>query len=280
MSGTLWVVATPIGNLEDITQRAVRVLSSVHRILCEDTRRTRSLMEALQIPMPPGGLVRCDAHAERERLEEILGWLGADESLALVSDAGTPGVNDPGEKLVAEAAAAGHRVIPVPGPSALIAAISASGLGGGGFHFGGFLPKGTEASRTLVAALDQGVHAFFVPSRDLHEVMDTLALLPAIGQVVVGREITKLHETFYRGAASDLRERFAGDPESQLGEAVVIFEVLPAPTEDAVVEDLLRAQIALGKSPKAAVEAVAGALGLPKRRVYQLMLVLRPAREG
>lgn len=280
MSGTLWVIATPIGNLEDITRRAVRVLGSVHRILCEDTRRTRSLLEALQIPVPAGGLVRCDAHAERERLEEILGWLGADESLALVSDAGTPGVNDPGEKLVAEAAAAGHRVIPVPGPSALIAAISASGLGGGGFHFGGFLPKGTEAARTLVAALGQGVHAYFVPARDLHEVMDTLALLPAIGQVVVGREITKLHETFYRGAALDLRERFGNDPESLLGEAVVIFEVLPAPTEDLVIEDLLRAQIAQGKSPKAAVEAVAGALGLPKRRVYQLMLVLRPSREG
>jgi len=237
-------------------------------------------LEALQIPLPPGGLVRCDAHAERERIEEILGWLGADETLALVSDAGTPGVNDPGEKLVAEAAAAGHRVIPVPGASALITAISASGLGGGGFHFGGFLPKGNEAARTLVAALGQGVHAFFVPARDLHEVMDTLALLPAIGQVVVGRELTKLHETFYRGAALDLRERFATDPEALLGEAVVIFEVLPAPTDDAVVEDLLRAQLTQGKSPKAAVEAVAGALGLPKRRVYQLMLVLRPTREG
>jgi len=280
MSGTLWVVATPIGNLEDITQRAVRVLGSVHRILCEDTRRTRSLLEALSIPVPPGGLIRCDAHAERDRLDEFLAWLGADEALALVSDAGTPGVNDPGEKLVAEAAAAGHRVIPVPGPSALIAAISASGLGGGGFHFGGFLPKGGEASRTLVAALGQGTHAFFAPARDLHEVMDTLALLPAVGDVVVGREITKLYETFYRGTALSLRERFGSDPESLLGEAVVVFEVLPAPTDDGVIEDLLRAQITQGKSPKAAVEAVAGALGLPKRRVYQLMLVLRPQREG
>ncbi len=274
MSGTLWVVATPIGNLEDMTQRAVRVLGSVDRILCEDTRRTRSLLEALSIPVPQGGLVRCDAHAERERLEEILGWLGGGETLALVSDAGTPGINDPGEKLVTEAAAAGHRVIPVPGPSALIAAMSVSGLGAGGFRFGGFLPKGTEAARKLAAALGVGTHAYFVPARDLHEVMDVLALLPAIGDVVVGREITKLHETFYRGSALELRERFTNDAEALLGEAVVIFEVLPAPTEDSVIEELLRAQITQGKSPKAAVEAVAGALGVPKRRVYQLMLGL------
>ena len=278
MTGTLWVVATPIGNLEDITMRAVRVLGAASKILCEDTRRTRSLLEALQIPMPVGGLVRCDAHAERERLEEILGWLAAGESLALVSDAGTPGLNDPGERLVREAAAQGHRVVPVPGPSALVAALSASGLGGGGFSFGGFLPKGAEAARTLVGALGQGVHAFFAPARDLDEVMDTLALLPSIGHVVVGRELTKLHETFYRGTAQDLRERFTSDAESRLGEAVVIFEVLPPATEDAVIEQLLRAQLDQGKSPKASVEAVAGALGLPRRRVYQLMLGIDRAR--
>lgn len=278
MSGTLWVVATPIGNLEDITLRAVRVLGQAHRILCEDTRRTRALLEALSIAVPAGGLVRCDAHAERERLEEILGWLDSGETLALVSDAGTPGLNDPGERLVREAAAAGHRVSPVPGPSALIAALSASGLGSSGFHFGGFLPKSNEAARTLIAALSQGVHAFFVPARDLHEVMDTLALLPSIGEVVVARELTKLHETFYRGDALTLRDRFGSDQEALLGEAVVIFEVLPSPTEDTVVEELLRAQLNQGRSPKAAVEAVAGALGLPKRRVYQLMLTIDRAR--
>lgn len=275
-SGTLWVVATPIGNLEDITHRATRVLMQANRILCEDTRRTRALLEALHIPVPAGGLVRCDAHAERDKVDEILAWLAAGESLALVSDAGTPGVNDPGARIVAEAAAAGHRVSPVPGPSALVAAISASGLGGSGFQFGGFLPKGAEAARTRVAALGQGVHAFFVPARDLHDVMDTLALLPAVGEVVVARELTKLHETFYRGAALDLRERFASDEEAKLGEAVVVFEVLPAPTEDHVIEALLRAQRDQGKTPKAAVEAVAGALGLPKRRVYQLMLRIEP----
>jgi 16S rRNA (cytidine1402-2'-O)-methyltransferase len=274
VTGTLWVVATPIGNLEDITHRAVRVLGSVGRILCEDTRRTRALLEALQIAVPAGGLVRCDAHAERERQDEILAWLAAGESLALVSDAGTPGLSDPGQRLVREAAAAGHRVIPVPGPSALVAALSASGLGGSGFSFGGFLPKGRDAARSLVAALTEGVHAFFAPARDLAEVMDTLALLPAIGHVVVARELTKLHETFYRGTAQELRERFLAEAEALLGEAVVLFEVLPRETEDAVVTGLLRAQLDQGKSSKAAVEAVAGALGLPRRRVYQLMLAM------
>lgn len=275
MSGTLWVVATPIGNLEDITHRAVRVLGIVSRVLCEDTRRTRSLFEALSIPVPAHGLVRCDAHAERDKLEEILGWLEAGESLALVSDAGTPGVNDPGERLVRAAVEAGHRVIPVPGASALTTAISASGLGGGGFSFGGFLPRGEQATRTLLAGLTPGTHAYFAPARDLVSVLEAMALLPSIGRVVVARELTKLHETFYRGAASDLVTRLSGDPEAALGEAVVIFEVRSAELGDDIVEGLLREQLAAGKSSKDAVTAVAGALGLPRRRVYQVMLALR-----
>lgn len=275
MSGTLWVVATPIGNLEDITHRAVRVLGTVSRVLCEDTRRTRSLFEALSIPVPAHGLVRCDAHAERDKLDEILGWLDAGESLALVSDAGTPGVNDPGERLVRAAVEAGHRVIPVPGASALTTAISASGLGGGGFSFGGFLPRGEQATRALLAGLLPGTHAYFAPARDLVSVLEAMALLPSIGLVVVARELTKLHETFYRGAASDLVARMSGDPEAALGEAVLVFEVRSAELGDDIVEGLLREQLTAGKSSKDAVTAVAGALGLPRRRVYQVMLALR-----
>ncbi|MBL8787993.1 MAG: rRNA small subunit methyltransferase 1 [Deltaproteobacteria bacterium] len=275
MSGTLWVVATPIGNLEDITHRAVRVLGTVSRVLCEDTRRTRSLFEALSIPVPAHGLVRCDAHAERDKLDEILGWLDAGESLALVSDAGTPGVNDPGERLVRAAVEAGHRVIPVPGASALTTAISASGLGGGGFSFGGFLPRGEQATRTLLAGLLPGTHAYFAPARDLVSVLEAMALLPSIGLVVIARELTKLHETFYRGAASDLVARMSGDPEAALGEAVLVFEVRSAELGDDIVEGLLREQLTAGKSSKDAVTAVAGALGLPRRRVYQVMLALR-----
>jgi 16S rRNA (cytidine1402-2'-O)-methyltransferase len=233
------------------------------------------LFEALSIPVPAHGLVRCDAHAERDKLDEILGWLDAGESLALVSDAGTPGVNDPGERLVRAAVEAGHRVIPVPGASALTTAISASGLGGGGFSFGGFLPRGEQATRTLLAGLLPGTHAYFAPARDLVSVLEAMALLPSIGLVVVARELTKLHETFYRGAASDLVARMSGDPEAALGEAVLVFEVRSAELGDDIVEGLLREQLTAGKSSKDAVTAVAGALGLPRRRVYQVMLALR-----
>jgi len=256
-----------------MTHRATRVLASVGRILCEDTRRTRTLLDHFKIVVE-APLVRFDAHSERDRIEEVLGWLGNGESLALVSDAGTPGINDPGERLVRAAAAAGHRVIPVPGASSVTAAVSVSGLGGGGFAFGGFLPKGIDALRTKLAGLSRGTWVFFVPARDLEEALLTMATLPVVGEVVVAREMTKLHESFYRGTAHALVERLSGDEEARLGEAVVVFSVVEAALGDEVVEGLLREQIALGKSPKAAVEAVAGALGLSKRHVYQLVLKL------
>lgn len=270
--GTLWVVATPIGNLEDMTHRATRVLASVGRVLCEDTRRTRTLLDHFGIA--DKALVRFDAHAEKDRLEEVLSWLEHGEDLALVSDAGTPGINDPGERLVRAAAARGHRVSPVPGCSSVIAAVSASGLGGGGFSFGGFLPKGAEALRNKLAGLSPGVWVFFAPARDLRDVVESMAMVSTVGQVVIGRELTKLHETIYRGDAQTLVARLEGDDEALLGEAVLVFEVVEAPLTDEVIEGLLRAQLAAGKTSKAAVEAVAGALGLPRRRVYQLALKL------
>lgn len=272
LGGTLWVIATPIGNLEDMTHRATRLLASVGRVLCEDTRRTRALLEHFGIA--DKALVRFDAHAEKDRLEEVLGWLEHGEDLALVSDAGTPGINDPGERLVRAAAAKGHRVSPVPGCSSVIAAVSASGLGGGGFSFGGFLPKGAEALRNKLAGLSPGVWVFFAPARDLRDVVESMAMVSTVGQVVICRELTKLHETIYRGDAQTLVGRLEGDDEALLGEAVLVFEVVEAPLTDEVIESLLRAQLAAGKTSKAAVEAVAGALGLPRRRVYQLALKL------
>lgn len=255
-----------------MTHRATRVLASVGRVLCEDTRRTRTLLDHFGIADKT--LVRFDAHAERDRLDEVLTWLDHGEDLALVSDAGTPGINDPGERLVRAAAAKGHRISPVPGPSSVIAAVSASGLGGGGFVFGGFLPKGAESLRNKLASLSPGVWVFFAPARDLVEVVTGMAMVSTVGQVVIGRELTKLHETFYRGDARALCERLEGDDEALLGEAVLVFEVVEAPLTDEVIEGLLREQLASGKTSKAAVEAVAGALGLPRRRVYQLALKL------
>lgn len=275
MSGTLFVVATPIGNLEDLTRRAVRILGSADRILCEDTRRTRALLEALQLKTPPRGLVRCDAHAEGERMAEVLTWLQAGESIALVSDAGTPGLSDPGERLVRAVWDAGLQVVPVPGPSALTAAMSAAGLGAAGFTFGGFVEKGGEALRKQLAALTPGVHAFFAPARDLGLLATEAALIPTIGEMVIARELTKLHETFYRGTPQSLIERLTTDPESALGEAVVVFDVRDTIIDDEAITLALHAALNRGNTKKDAVDAVAGALGVPRRRVYQLALSMR-----
>jgi len=275
MSGILFVVATPIGNLEDLTRRAVRILGSADRILCEDTRRTRALLEALQLKTPPRGLVRCDAHAEGERMAEVLTWLAAGEQLALVSDAGTPGLSDPGERLVRAVWDAGLQVVPVPGPSALTAALSAAGLGAAGFTFGGFVDKGGESLRKQLAGLASGVHAFFAPARDLLLIATEAALIPTIAEVVIARELTKLHETFYRGTPHALVERLTGDAEALLGEAVVIFDVREAVIDDEAITLALHAALNRGNTKKDAVDAVAGALGVPRRRVYQIALALR-----
>ncbi|MFO0745591.1 MAG: 16S rRNA (cytidine(1402)-2'-O)-methyltransferase [Myxococcota bacterium] len=274
MSGTLYVVATPIGNLEDLTRRAVRILGSVDRILCEDTRRTRALLEALDLRSPPRGLVRCDAHMEGERLHEVVGWLVAGETLALVSDAGTPGLSDPGERLVRAVWDAGQVVVPIPGPSALTAALSAAGLGAAGFTFGGFVEKGGDALRKQLAGLTPGVHAFFAPSRDLALVATEASLVPTIVEMVVGRELTKLYERFYRGTPHEVVDRLAADPDSGLGESVVIFDVREAVIDDEAIVMALQHALRGGVSAKDAATAVAGALGVPRRRVYQLALGL------
>lgn len=274
MAGTLYVVATPIGNLEDLTRRATRILGSVDRILCEDTRRTRALLEALELRSPPRGLVRCDAHMEGERLHEVVSWLVAGESLALVSDAGTPGLSDPGERLVRAAWDAGQLVVPVPGPSAVTAALSAAGLGAGGFAFGGFVAKGGDALRKQLAGLTPGVHVFFAPARDLHDVVTEASLVPTVAEVVIGRELTKLYERFYRGTARDVLDALAADADSNLGEAVVIFDVQPAVIDDEAIVMALQHALRGNTSAKDAATAVAGALGVPRRRVYQLALGL------
>lgn len=275
MAGTLYVVATPIGNLEDLTRRAVRILGQVDRILCEDTRRTRWLLEALQLSMPARGLVRCDAHVEGERLHEVIGWLAVGEDLALVSDAGTPGLSDPGERLVRAVWDAGHVVVPLPGPSAVTTALSAAGLGASGFTFGGFVEKGGEALRRQLAGLTPGVHVFFAPARDLYELTLEASLIPTIAEVVIGRELTKLHETFYRGAPREVAERLHDNAEAALGEAVVIFDVKAAVIDDDAIVQALQSALNRGGSKKDAIDAVAGALGVPRRRVYQLALGVR-----
>ncbi|MCB9730662.1 MAG: 16S rRNA (cytidine(1402)-2'-O)-methyltransferase [Deltaproteobacteria bacterium] len=269
--GSLYVVATPIGNLEDITWRAARVLSAVDHIACEDTRVTGRLCAHLGVARP---LLRHEAHNEAASTAGILALLARGEAVALVSDAGTPGISDPGARLCEAAAAAGHPVVPVPGPSALLAALSASGLPSDGFCFHGFLPKRPAERRARFEALAPGTHAFFCPARDLSRVVDELARCLPEARLVIARELTKLHEQWYRGVARELASQM--DADSARGEAVVLLHHAPVEREvtDAELLAALREARAAGTRTRDAATAVAARLGVAKRRAYALAITL------
>ena len=302
--GTLYVVALPIGNPDDITLRAMRTLREVDVILSEDTRRTRALLTHLGLdaraheavdgdegdangapPEIPDAsstnpeararaltLRRFDAHVEGSRLEPVIAALRAGGTCALVSDAGTPGVSDPGHRLVRAAREAGLRVVPVPGASSVTAAVSVSGLGAQGFTFHGFAPKAESARREAFASLAPGTHVFFTPARDLPALLADAAAVPTLAEAFVAREITKLHETFYRGEPAALAADLAADPEATLGEAVVVLEATAGRCDDEAVKAALRPLLAARTSPRDAARLVAERLGLPRRHVYQLAL--------
>jgi len=208
---TLFVVATPIGNLEDITLRALRVLRECDAVVAEDSRRTRTLLTAHGIR---NRVLSLPAFDEERRVPAVVARLDAGESLALVTDGGTPAISDPGAALVRAARAAGHAVVPVPGPSAVTAALSASGLGGGGFTFLGFLPRTPgRMRRTLGAALDAGRTLAFLESPfRLARTLATVAPLVGTREVVVARELTKRHESFHIGTAEQLAALFTASP--------------------------------------------------------------------
>jgi 16S rRNA (cytidine1402-2'-O)-methyltransferase len=269
--GTLYVVGLPIGHPDDITARALKVLGGVSAVLSEDTRRTRTLFNHYELQT---ALERFDAHVEGQRLDAILTRLQQGEALAIVSDAGTPGISDPGHRLVRAARDAGLAVVPIPGASAVTTALSASGAGASGFVFHGFLPKAVEARIETLAALAPGTHVFFSPARDLPEIARDAATVSTIDRLTIARELTKLHESFYFGPPSDLVDRLAHDPEASLGEAVVIAEVVARETDDDAITTALRAAIADGQSPRDAARIVAARLGASRRHVYQLALSL------
>lgn len=204
--GTLYVVATPIGNLADISQRASATLGAVDLIACEDTRHTLILLRHLGIEKP---LVSYHQHSSPLRTHQVLEALESGKAVALVTDAGTPGINDPGGKLVAEATAAGHRVVAIPGASAVAAALSVSGLPADRFTFYGFLPH-KKGRQTLLRELAASPHTV-VCYESTHRIMKTMeqlaALLPPERPVVVCRELTKQFETIYRGNAREVLEQ-------------------------------------------------------------------------
>ncbi len=219
-AGTLYVVATPIGNLEDITLRALRVLRECDAVVAEDTRRTRQLLTAHGVSRP---LLSLPAHDEARRVPALVARLGGGESLALCTDAGTPVVSDPGAVLVHAARQAGVVVVPVPGASALTAALAGSGLRGDRVFFLGFLPRSPGKLRRTVEAglLAEATVAFYESPLRLARTLSLIA--PSCGNrpVVVARELTKVHETFHTGTAATLAEAFAAKPPR--GECTVLI---------------------------------------------------------
>ncbi|HEX2040809.1 MAG TPA: 16S rRNA (cytidine(1402)-2'-O)-methyltransferase [Acidimicrobiales bacterium] len=269
----LIVVATPIGNLGDLSPRAIEALRDADLIACEDTRRTRKLLTAAGIEGKR--LVAVHEHNEAEQSTALVDRVRGGQRVALVTDAGTPAVSDPGERVVAAAVSAGLAVEVVPGPSALLAALVVSGLPTDRFVFEGFLPrKGAERTTRLaaVAAERRTVVLYEAP----HRVTATLAdLAEACGgerRVAVARELTKLHEDVWRGPLAEAADR-VGEPR---GEYVVVLEGAPPPpaaTADDVVA-ALRRRLDAGVDKKTAVAAVAAELDVPKRRVYAAALDL------
>lgn len=204
-NGILYVVATPIGNLEDITLRAVRILKEVEAIACEDTRQTIKLLNKYEIRKR---LISYFQPREKKRIPEILSLLNAGKDVALVSDAGTPGISDPGFPLIREVLKQGIRVVPVPGPSALTAALSASGLPTHRTLFIGFPPPKREATRKLLITLkdEEATLIFYLPARRISEFLGLISDTLGDRRMVISREITKIHEEFIRGTALELLE--------------------------------------------------------------------------
>ncbi|HVR69330.1 MAG TPA: 16S rRNA (cytidine(1402)-2'-O)-methyltransferase [Vicinamibacteria bacterium] len=269
--GTLYVVATPLGNLEDVTLRALRVLREADLVACEDTRRTAVLLRAHGIATPTTSYFE---HNERGKGARILAALREGRDVALVSDAGTPGISDPGYRLVRDARAQGIAVLPVPGPSASVAALSVSGLPSDRFLFVGFLPARAGARRQALTDLRAVRETLLVYESPLRVIAALADMEAALGdrEAFLCREATKLHEEYARGRLSELRARLASRP-SVKGEIVLVIsgatEAAPAGEE---AEALFARLVAQGRTRREAVKETARALGLPARDVYRRVL--------
>ncbi len=266
----LYLVATPIGNLEDITLRALRVLREADRIACEDTRQTQKLLNHFGIKTPT---VSYHMHNEGSRAEELTAELKAGARIAVVSDAGTPGIADPGSQIAAAAIAAGVSVFPIPGANAALSALIASGLGTERFTFCGFLPSKAGARKTVLEELprDGSTQIFYeTPHRILEALADIEAVLGGSERVALARELTKLHEEFLRGTVADVRAELARRA-SVRGEMVLMLA--PVAASDAVVRSIADEVAALikaeGLSEMAALKRVAKERGLGKSEAYR-----------
>jgi len=281
----LYLVATPIGNLGDITLRALDVLKRVDRIACEDTRQTQKLLNHFEIKTPT---VSCHQHNERHRATELIEALKAGARIALVSDAGMPGISDPGSWLAAEAIAAGVSVIPIPGANAAISALIASGLPTAEFHFIGFLPEKAGARRSRLESLAEETRKSETPRTLVfyeapHRILDTLTDLEAVWgkdlRVTVARELTKIHEEFLRTTVAEARRTLAARDRIR-GEITLLVEALPqsrdnagaasasSPTEK-ISARLARIQTETGIDEKDALKRLARESGQSKSGLYR-----------
>jgi 16S rRNA (cytidine1402-2'-O)-methyltransferase len=286
MPGTLFIVATPIGNLEDISPRALRVLGEVDLIACEDTRHTRGLLNRFGIQAKT---ISYHEHNERERAEELCKVLEAGSNIAIVSDAGTPLISDPGFRIVRAAIQRGIQVIPIPGPAAFVAALVASGAPTDQFFFAGFLPARATARRAMLEGL-RSISATLVFYEGPHRIAATLKdALNVLGNrtAAVARELTKLHEQIARGSLSELAQRFsAGTPAR--GEMVLIINGANETESraDAKSEEEAPARLATrvaelereGLDSKAALKKAARELGLKRAEAYRLMVAQKQGR--
>jgi 16S rRNA (cytidine1402-2'-O)-methyltransferase len=266
--GTLYLVATPIGNLEDISARALKTLGSVSLIAAEDTRVTRHLLSAFNIHTP---LTSYYEHNKLSKLDAILAALEGG-SVALVSDAGTPGINDPGYELVRAALAAGHVVSPIPGPSAPIAALVASGLPTEAFLYLGYLPRKAGERRQLITGLAASPYTLIFLEAP-HRLLDSLQdLLAGLGDrpAAAARELTKLYEEIYRGTLRAAIDHFTQNPPR--GEFTLViqgFHAQPTVWSEADLDREIQAGIALGLPPGEIAQGLAARSGWPRREIYR-----------
>ncbi|HUA85120.1 MAG TPA: 16S rRNA (cytidine(1402)-2'-O)-methyltransferase [Bryobacteraceae bacterium] len=270
MPGILYLVATPIGNLEDMTLRAARVLREVDAIACEDTRETRKLLEHFGIATR---MVSYHEHNEVARAAELLERMRGGETIALVSDAGTPLVSDPGYRVVRAAIEAGITVVPIPGASAAMTALAGSGLATDAFRFGGFLPAKKMARRRALENLraEDSTLIFYEAPHRILETLEDIGEVMGDRPVVVARELTKIHEEFLRGTAEEIRGELAARAAIR-GEMTVLIGKGGGVADDRPVEEAVAELERAGVSRMEAIKRVAKDRGVGKRHLYKELL--------
>ena len=280
MSSTLYIVATPIGNLEDITHRAIRILGEVDLIACEDTRHTRKLLNHFGINTRT---ISYHDHNETERAPELLRELEQGSDVALVSDAGTPGISDPGFRIVRLCLERGIPVVPVPGPTAFVSALVASGFPTDEFFFVGFLPAKKNQRRAKLnelSAIDSTLVFYEAPHRIAETLKDAREVLGE-RKAVVARELTKLHEEIRHGTLSELETHFASDERAR-GEMVLVIDRTVIATDEAISKETIGELVAQleaeGIDSRAALKQAAKRLGISRDEAYRRMVAERTVR--